>query len=207
MEATLVVSPLGYHRTATALGAGSCSSGFAPAVEIADDLMFFADAVVRQHLLELACGLFQGAALGLGAVTACRQIVAHGVTMARDGTWLPILEQVVSKLLSKFPNADIDSLHVTTCAHSIGEPERMVKEAARIWKFGEKRAPEPVPEAPNGLLGGVVGGLDVGRRLLLPLGAVEFQNRVEGDFAHALLDGEVLAYSFSYSRVRSSLTS
>ena len=45
--------------------------------------------------------------------------------------------------------------------------------------------------APQGRMdsAGIVGRFDVRRRLFLPLGAVEFQNRVESDFAHALLDG------------------
>jgi hypothetical protein len=78
------------------------------------------------------------------------------------------------------------------------------------------RGPGFVPEAPKGLLSRIVSGLDIRRRLFLAFGAVEFQNRVEGDFAHALLDGRFftsfrmtkrLSYSFSYSRVRSSPTS
>jgi len=54
-------------------------------------------------------------------------------------------------------------------------------------------------------LGGIVGEINIRRRLFLPLGAVKFQNRVERDFADAQLDDELLpvAVLFSYSRVRS----
>lgn len=46
-----------------------------------------------------------------------------------------------------------------------------------------------MPEAPNGQLGGIVGWLDIGRRLFLPLGTVELQDGLERDFADPVLDG------------------
>jgi len=40
-----------------------------------------------------------------------------------------------------------------------------------------------MPEAPKGLLGGIVGGLDIGHRLFLPLGTIELQDGLQRDFA------------------------
>ena len=69
---------------------------------------------------------------------------------------------------------------------------RIVRESRsdpRLYICRSARAPSMQP-GPRNPLGGVIGGLDVRRRLFLALGAVEFQNRVERDFAHALLDGK-----------------
>jgi len=56
----------------------------------------------------------------------------------------------------------------------------------------DAKGPRGSPRPRRKRLCDIVGGRDIRRRLLLPLGAVEFQNRVERDFGHALLDGELL---------------
>jgi len=48
-----------------------------------------------------------------------------------------------------------------------------------------------MPEDPKDLLGWIVGGLDVGRWLLSPLGTIELQNGLQRDFADPVLDREL----------------
>ena len=43
----------------------------------------------------------------------------------------------------------------------------------------------------GGLFGGKLGRIDVRGRLFLPLGAVKFEDGLQRDFAHVLLDGEL----------------